>query len=116
MISDEEAEKAIDFMADNAEALGAAKERLLRADYMQEVQEAFEFQKAEAKTDAAKKAAARTSEEYKQACEEKAIAFGEYEKLKALQEAARNTISVYQTQSANAREFQMAAHQGVARR
>lgn len=116
MISDEEAEKAIEFLADNAEALGKAKERLLRAEYLRGVQEAFEFQKAEAKTNDARKALARLSEAYKTACEEEAISFGEYEKLKALQEAARHTVSVYQTQSANAREFQMAAHRGVARR
>jgi len=115
MISDEEAEKAIDFMADNAEALGKARYRLDRAAYMLEVQEAFEFQKSEAKTVEARKAAAKTSAEYKEACEEHAIAFGEWEKLKALQEAARNTISVFQTQSANAREFQMAAHRGTGR-
>lgn len=116
MISNEEAETAIDFMADNAEALGAAKERLLRAEYMMEVQEAFEFQKSEAKTVEARKAAAKTSEVYKEACEEHAIAFGEWEKLKALQEAARHTVAVYQTQSANEREFQTAAHRGVERR
>jgi hypothetical protein len=116
MISDEEAEKAIDFLADNAGALGNAKERLLRAEYMREVQEAFEFQKADGKTVEARKAQAKLTEEYKQACEEEALAFGEWEKLKALQEAAKHTIAVYQTQSANEREFQMAAHRGVARR
>ena len=115
MISGDEAEAAIDFMADNAGPLGQAKERLLRAEYMKEVQEAFEFQKADGKTDALKKAQARTSEEYKEACEEEAIAFGEYEKLKALQEAAKHTIAVFQTQSANEREFQSAAHRGTGR-
>jgi DNA repair exonuclease SbcCD ATPase subunit len=116
MISDEEAEKAIEFMADNAAALGAAKERVLRAEYMREVQEAFEYQRAEGKTVEAKKALARLTDEYKRACDEEAIAWGEWEKLKALQEAARHTVSVYQTQSANEREFQTAAHRGVARR
>jgi len=116
VISDEEAETAIDFMADNAEALGKAKERLLRAEYFMEVQEAFEFQKAEDKTVEARKATAKISAEYKQACEEHALAFGEWEKLKALQEAARHTVAVYQTQSANAREFSTAAHRGVERR
>jgi hypothetical protein len=116
MIADEHAEKALDFMADNSGDLGKAKERLLRAQYMREVQEAFEFQKAEGKTVEARKAQAKLTEEYRQACEEEAIAFGEWEKLKALQEAARHTVAVYQTQSANEREFQMAAHRGVARR
>lgn len=116
MIADEEAERALEFMADNSAALGKAKERLLRAEYMREVQEAFEFQKADGKTVEAKKSQAKLTEEYKQACEEEAIAFGEWEKLKALQEAARHTVAVYQTQSANEREFQMAAHRGVARR
>jgi Mg2+ and Co2+ transporter CorA len=116
VISDEEAETAIDFMADNAEALGKARYRLDRSAYMLEVQEAFEFQKAEDKTVEARKATAKLSDLYRQACEEHALAFGEWEKLKALQEAARHTVSVYQTQSANAREFQTAAHRGVERR
>lgn len=113
MISDAEAEKAIDFLADSAESLGAAKERLLRAEYMREVQEAFDFMQSKEKTDAARKAAAKLTPDYKAACEEEAVAFGEWEKTRALMEAAKQTIAVYQTQSANSREFATAAHRGV---
>lgn len=113
MISDKEAEAAIDFLADGAEELGNAKERLLRAEYMREVQEAFEFMKSTEKTVDAKKAAARLTDDYKAACDEEAIAAGEWEKAKARMEAAKQTIAVYQTQSANARDFATAAHRGV---
>lgn len=113
MISDEEAEKAIDFMAESAQKMGDAKQRLMNAQYMREIQEAFDFMQSTEKTVDAKKASARLTDAYKAACEEEAIAFGEWEKIRALVEAAKNTIAVYQTQSANSREFATAAHRGV---
>lgn len=113
MIEQCQAEEAIHSMLDNATALGAAKEELLRAESYLERVEAMGFLSIKDGSVESRKMQARVLPEYLKASEEMFKAAAKYETLKHLQEAHRATISVFQTQSANTRSFSEAAHYGV---
>lgn len=102
MISDTELERALDFLRDSADDLGNARARLVSAGHMVKHVEAIEFKMADGSIEF-RKASARTSERYMQATVEEAEAAGEFEKLKALREAAALKIQAWQSMSANAR-------------
>lgn len=99
----EEIERAIDWLRDSARLLGAAKERARKAEHWIKHVEALEYKMSLATSVEAKKADARASDRYLEALTEDAVAAGEYEKLRALREAAALKIEVYRTESANIR-------------
>ena len=107
MIDELSVEAALDFLRDNAATIGKAKERTVSAGHMLKHVEALEFKKSDGKSVEAKKADARTSERYLEAITEDAVAAGEYERLKALREAAALKIESWQTQSANFRAMKL---------
>lgn len=102
-ISDDSIEKALHWLVQHAAEIGAAKERTIKAGHMLKHIEALEFKLSEAKSVDAKKADARTSKRWLDAIREDAVAAGEYERLKALREAAALKIDSWRTEQATIR-------------
>ena|SRR3990167_5343047 len=107
MITDDSVEAALDWLRDHAAAIGKAKQREVAAGHMLKHIEALEFKKSDAKNVEAKKADARTSARYIEAITEDAIAAGEYERLKALREAAATKIDCWRTEQSNFRAMKI---------
>jgi rhamnose utilization protein RhaD (predicted bifunctional aldolase and dehydrogenase) len=107
MISDTEVEKALDWLRDNAQAMGDAKARTIKASHMLKHVEALMFKMSDAKTAEARKADARVSNKFLEAITEDAEAAGDYEKLKALREAAALKIEAWRTEQASFRAMRI---------
>ena len=107
MITDSEVEKALDWLRDNAQAMGDAKARTVKAGHMLKHIEALLFKASDAKSAEAKKADARVSDKFIEATTEDAIAAGDYERLKALREAAALKIEAWRTEQASFRAMKL---------
>lgn len=103
IVSDEELEKALDWLRDNATDIGEARSRLVKAGHMVKHIEALLFLASLEKTVDAKKADVRMSTRWLSAIDEEADAAGEFEKMKALREAAALKIEAWRSESANYR-------------
>ena len=101
-ISEENVHKALEYLRKSAVEVGAARERYVKSTQWLKHVEALEFHRAEGTMDA-RKAAARVSQNYQDGILEEASAAGNYEKLKALREAAVMTCDLYRSQEANLR-------------
>lgn len=107
IVTETELEKALDFLRDNAREIGDAKAETVRASHMLKVTKAL-VMKAHNEMSAAKaEVEAYASEEYSSALERDAIAAGEYEKLRALREAAALKIEAWRTESSNYRSMKI---------
>lgn len=106
IITEYDVEKAVDFLRDNAIAIGKAKERLVKAANMLKHIEALEFMKAEGSNDV-RRYSSRTAETYKEGIIEEAQAAGEFEKLKALREAASMVIETWRSEQATFRAMRI---------
>jgi hypothetical protein len=107
MVEEHEIAKALDWLRDNAKAMGDAKARLVKAEHMVRHIEALEFRAASGSSAEAKKAEARASEAYLDAINEEAFAAGEYEMLKSLREAAALKCEVWRSEQANFRSMKI---------
>lgn len=107
IVQEAEVEKALDFLRDGAAAIGAAKARLVRAGHMIKHIEALEFKMSDASSNDKRQADARTSDAYVAAINEDADAAGEFEKLKALREAAGMKIEAWRSESATYRSMKL---------
>jgi len=107
IVSETELEKALDFLRDEARAIGDAKARLVRAGHYVKHVEALEFMKSDASSAEKKKAEARTSEAYVGAINEEAEAAGAYEMMRALREAAALKIESWRSEQANYRSMKI---------
>lgn len=107
MISDDNLERALTWLRDHADAIGKAKERTVKAEHMLKHVEAIEFRLSKSTSNDARKADARVSERYLVAVLEDAQAAGEYEKLKALREAAAMRIEAWRSEQANFRAMKI---------
>jgi dsRNA-specific ribonuclease len=107
IVTEVELEKALDFLRDNAKALGEAKARVVKAGHMLKHLEALEYKKSDSKTTEAKKADARTSEAFVAAIIEDAEAAGAYEMMKSLREAAALKIESWRSEQANYRAMRV---------
>lgn len=107
IVTDEEVEKALDFLRDNAQAMGDAKARVVRAGHMLKHIEAIESKMSEERSAEGRKADARCSLRYVAAIEEDAVAAGEFEKMRALREAAALKIESWRTESATWRAMKL---------
>ena len=107
IVSEPEVEKALDFLRDEAKTIGDAKARLVRAEHFVKHVEALMFVASDASSAEKKKAEARTSQRYLDAIEEEALAAGEYEKLRALREAASMKIDAWRTEQSNFRAMKI---------
>lgn len=107
IVTEDELEKALDFLRDSARDIGDAKARLVRAGHMIKHIEALETKMSNAGSVAARKVEALCSERYIQAIEEDAIATGAYQTLVALREAAALKIEAWRTESSNYRAMKI---------
>lgn len=106
-ISDESVEKALHWLIVHADVIGKAKERTVMAGHMLKHIEALEFKLSEGKTVDVRKSDARTSKRYVEAIREDAVAAGEYERLKALREAAALKIEAWRSEQATMRSMKI---------
>jgi hypothetical protein len=106
-ISDESVERALDWLRDFAPVIGKAKERTVLAGHMLKHIEALLSKASDEKTVDAKKNDARTDKRYVEAIREDAVAAGEYERLKALREAAALKIEAWRSEQANFRAMKI---------
>jgi hypothetical protein len=107
MIDDDDIEKALDWLRDEAQAIAAAKERLVKAGHMVKHIKALEMKKWNEQTISAQEREALASQRYLDALMEEARAAGAYEEMKALREACALKIQSWQTMSANYRAMKI---------
>ena len=103
IVPDDELDKALHWLINNAKTIGAAKARLVKAERMVDIVEAIETKKSDAASDLKRKADARSSERYFAAINEEADAAGDYEMLRALKMAAEMKIEAWRSEQANFR-------------
>lgn len=103
IVTDDDVDKALAFLRDSAIAVGAAREDMVKAGHMVKHVEALLYLASEQKNVEAKKADVRCQEKWLAATAEEARASGEYEKLKALREAANAKIEAWRSEQANYR-------------
>lgn len=107
IVTEPELEKALDFLRDNARAIGEAKARMIRAGHMLKHVEALQFKLSDASSNDKRQADARTSQAYIDAITEDAEAAGAYETLRALREAAALKIEAWRSESATFRSMKL---------
>ncbi len=106
-ISDKQVEQALDFLRDNATAIGAAKERQVRTAQMVKHTRAITMKKHNSLGLGAQEREALADKSFLDAINEEAAAAGEYEKMKALREAAAMRLEVWRTMSSNVRSMKI---------
>lgn len=99
--------KALDWLRDSADDMGRAKERMVKADKMLSHIEALLIRASDEKSDEKRKADARSSQRYHDGIVECAQAAGEYEKMRALREAAALKIETWRSEQANYRAMKV---------
>lgn len=107
VVTEVELAKALDWLRDSAADMGDAKARLVRAEHMVKHTEALLMRASEAKSAEMRKADARCDQRWLEATAEEAVAAGEYEKLKALREAAALKIEAWRSEQANYRSMRI---------
>jgi hypothetical protein len=103
VVDEDRVHGAMDYLRETVGKLGKARERARLAENMIKHVEALEFKLSDAKTEAGKKADARTSQRFLDAIAEDAVACGELTKLYAAREAASTVVEAWRTQSATLR-------------
>lgn len=107
IVGDNEVDKALDFLRDNAVALGSAKARAVRAGHMLKHTEALQFKLSDATSNDKRQADARTSAAYVEAINEDAEAAGALAAMYALREAAAMKIEAWRSESATYRSMKI---------
>lgn len=103
IVTDAQVGAALDYLRDSAQQIGDARERTIKAKHMVEHVEALLMLASEQRSVEARKAEAKCSERWLAAINEEAAAAGEFEKMKALREAAAAKIESWRSESANYR-------------
>lgn len=99
----EKARKATQYLIDSASEIAAAKADLTRAENMLRVTKALAMRHSDERSAAAQEREAYASEQYQRAVDELAVIAGEFEKLRALREAAKMQIEFWRSMNANQR-------------
>ena len=107
IVTEEDLEKALDWLRDSAAELGAAKAETVRASHMLKVVKALSMKAHNEKPASHQEREAFASEAYLAALERDAVAAGEYEKLRALREAAALKIETWRSEQANYRAMRI---------
>jgi hypothetical protein len=106
-ISDESVEKALHWLIAHADVIGKAKERTVLAGHMLKHIEALLSKASDEKSVEARKNDARTDKRWVDAIREDAVAAGEYERLRALREAAALKIEAWRSEQATMRAMKI---------
>lgn len=107
IVTDEEVEKALDWLRDNAETIGEAKRQAVKYDHMLKHAKAVVMNSHKSLPVSAQEREALSSDVYLKAIENACETAGEFEKLKALREAAALKIEVWRSQGANYRAMKI---------
>ena len=107
LVSDADVEKALDWLRDNAGEIGEVKRRAVKADHMLKHVRALAMKHSGETSAAAQEREALAGAEYLKAIDDTAAAAGEFEKMKALREAAALKIEVWRSASANYRAMKI---------
>lgn len=107
IVTEESVERALDWLRDNADEIGEAKRCAVKYDHMLKHVRAVAMKSHLDLPVGAQEREALASEVYKKAIEHAANAAGEYEKMKALREAAALRIEVWRSSCANFRSMKL---------
>jgi hypothetical protein len=107
IVSDSELEMALDWLRDNAPAIGEAKRQAVLSEKMSKHVKALEMKKHNDMPVSAQEREACASDAYKRALYAEAEAAGEYEKMRALREAAALKIEAWRSEQANYRSLKI---------
>jgi len=105
LVDDREVELALDWLRDNAASIGKAKEQAVLTEKMVKHVRALEMKKYSELPVSAQEREAQASDAYKQAIYAEAVAAGEFEKMRALREAASAKIDCWRSEQANLRSM-----------
>jgi hypothetical protein len=98
-----QAEKATQFLVDSAAEIAAAKADLVRAENMLRVTKSLAMKHSGEKSVSAQEREAYASDQYQTAVLDLAKVAGDFEKLRALREAAKAKIEYWRSLNANQR-------------
>ncbi len=107
LISDNEVDRALDYLRDNAETMGKAKAEAFRSEHMLKHIKAIAMKLSGEPAVSAQEREAFASEQYVTAIDTAARAAGEFERLRALREAAALKIEAWRTASSNYRSMKI---------
>src|SRR5512139_864738 len=107
IVTDESVEKALDWLRDNDDEIAEAKRLAVKWDHMLKHTKAVVMKSHAELPVSAQEREAIASTEFRYAIENTANAAAEYEKLKALREAAALRIEVWRSASANYRAMKI---------
>lgn len=102
LIEDAEMEKALDYLRDNARAIGQARKQLILKEKMVKHVVAL-LKKGFEGSQATREMEAYASDKYVKAITEEAEAAGQYEEMRALREAASAKIEAWRSEQATIR-------------
>lgn len=107
IVTDHELQKALDFLRDSAFDLGAARAEMIRAGHMVKVVKAITMKHHNNLPATKAEVEALSSDEYQTALERDAVACGEFEKLRALREAAALKVESWRSEQASLRAMRI---------
>jgi len=107
IVTEDRVQKALDYLAESAGKLGAARERAKLAEHKIKHVEALMFKASDETSNDKRQADARTTEAYVKAITEDAQAAGELANLYALREAAAALIEAWRSQEATWRSLKL---------
>lgn len=107
LVTDAAVELALDWLRDNADEIGRAKEEAVKADHMLKHVKALAMKQYAELPVSAQTREAEASIQYLQAIERTAKAAGEFERLRGLREAAALKIETWRSASANYRAMKI---------
>ena len=107
IVTDAEVDMALDWLRDNADAIGEAKREAVKFDHMLKHTKAMVMIQHKELPVSAQEREAFASKEFAVAIQNAADAAAEYEKMKALREAAALKIEVWRSASANYRAMKI---------
>lgn len=107
LVTDNELERALDWLRDNAKEIGEAKRQAIITERMVRHIRALEMKKYSELPVSAQEREALASDRYKQACYDEAVAAGKFEEMRALREAAQLKIEAWRSEQANYRSMKV---------
>ena len=105
LVTDEELDRALDYLVNSAAQIGEARRKQILTTHMVKHTKALEMKKHNDMPVSAQEREAVASDCYKNACYEEAVTAGEFEKLRALREAASLKIEVWRTEQSSLRSL-----------
>lgn len=107
LVSDDDVEKALDWLRDNAESIGEAKRQAVLTEHMIRHVKALAMKHSGESAVSAQEREAYASQQYLDAINRCADAAGKFETMKSLREAADSKIEAWRSMGANYRAMKI---------